>query len=327
MRDRGTGQPNVSEDPPRRALWKPAGPMSDDFLESTQEVTVTTDREAIGAKAARAGSAMLIVLVGGRRGERAVLGDEKFVLGRGSAADLVIDSDSVSRAHAYIERRGSGHFLVDNDSTNGSYVNYKRLREKELRDGDQIQIGHAMLKYLSGDNIETAYHEEFRRLARRDALTGALNRTTYEEEVRVALAAAERRGKDLSLILFDLDHFKAVNDTHGHTAGDLVLSFVGERMVAITQEPHLFARVGGEEFAVLFHGSIEQALGEAERIRLAIEALEIDYDGVHIAVTASIGVAQFLPGKSATDLYDEADARLYEAKKSGRNQVKPLVVP
>jgi diguanylate cyclase (GGDEF)-like protein len=219
--------------------------------------------------------------------------------------------------------RSSGHYLVDNDSTNGSYVNYKRIREKELRDGDQIQIGHAMLKYLSGDNIETAYHEEFRRRARRDALTGALNRTTYEEEVRVALGAAERKGRDLALILFDLDHFKAVNDTHGHTAGDLVLSFVGELMVGRTQEPHLFARVGGEEFAVLFHGGLEQARAEAERIRLAIEQLIIDYDGAHIPVTASIGLAAFLPGQSASELYDEADARLYEAKKLGRNEVKP----
>ncbi len=297
--------------------------MSDDFLESTQEVTVTTNREAIVAKSSRGGSAMLIVLVGGRRGERAILGDQKFVLGRGSAANLVIDSDSVSRAHAYIENRGGAHFLVDNDSTNGSYVNYKRVREKQLRDGDQVQIGHAMLKYLSGDNIETAYHEEFRRLARRDALTGALNRTTYEEEVRVALGAAERKGRDVSLILFDLDHFKAINDTHGHTAGDLVLSFVGELMAERTKEPHLFARVGGEEFAVLFHGSRVEALGEAERIRAAIERIDVDYDGTKIPVTASIGVAQFLRGQTASELYDEADALLYQAKKSGRNQVKP----
>lgn len=297
--------------------------MSDDFLESTQEVTVTTDREALAQKASKSGSAMLIVLVGGRRGERAVLGDEKFVLGRGSAADLVIDSDSVSRAHAFIEKRGNSHFLVDNDSTNGSYVNYKRSREKELRDGDQIQIGHALLKYLSGDNIETAYHEEFRRLARRDALTGALNRTTYEEEVRVMLGAAERKGKELALILFDLDHFKSINDTHGHTAGDLVLSFVGENLAQSIAEPQLFARVGGEEFAALFHGGMPEALEEAERIRAAIEAIHVDYDGVHIPVTASIGVAPFVAGQTASDLYDAADARLYEAKKAGRNRVRP----
>lgn len=265
---------------------------------------------------------MLIVLVGGRRGERAVLGDTKFVLGRGSAADLVIDSDSVSRAHAYVEKRGTSHFLVDNDSTNGSYVNYKRVREQALLDGDQVQIGHAMLKYLSGDNIETAYHEEFRRLARRDALTGALNRTTYEEEVRVALSAAERRSNNISLILFDLDHFKQLNDAHGHTAGDLALSFVGETMVRCTVEPHLFARVGGEEFAVLFFGDLEEARDEAEHIRQTIESLRIEYDGKLLPVTASIGVAPFEPGKSASELYDQADARLYEAKKAGRNRVK-----
>lgn len=297
--------------------------MSDDFLESTQEVTVTTSRDALVNKGTRStGTAMLIVLVGGRRGERAILGDRKFVLGRGSTADLVIESDAVSRAHAYIEVRDGKHWLVDNASTNGSYVNYGRIQERELRDGDQIQIGHAMMKYLSGDNIETAYHEEFRRLARRDALTGALNRTTYEEEVRVALAASERKGRDVSLILFDLDHFKKVNDTHGHTAGDLVLSHVGETMGKMVREPHLFARVGGEEFAVLYHEGRLQAEAEAERIREAVEAIVVVYDGTRIPVTASLGVAQFLPGQSASDLYDEADAKLYAAKKAGRNCVK-----
>jgi diguanylate cyclase (GGDEF)-like protein len=297
--------------------------MSDDFLESTQEVTVTTSRDALVSKATRStGKAMLIVLVGGRRGERAILGEKKFVLGRGSSADLVIESDAVSRAHAYIELRDGRHWLVDNDSTNGSYVNYGRIKERMLHDGDQIQIGHAMMKYLSGDNIETAYHEEFRRLARRDALTGALNRTTYEEEVRVALATAERKARDVSLILFDLDHFKKINDTHGHTAGDLVLSHVGEKMRGLILEPHLFARVGGEEFAVLYHDGRLLAEAEAERIREAIEAIVVDYDGTRIPVTASFGVAQFLPGQSASDLYDEADAKLYAAKKAGRNCVR-----
>jgi diguanylate cyclase (GGDEF)-like protein len=297
--------------------------MSDDFLESTQEVTVTTSRDALVSKATRStGKAMLIVLVGGRRGERAILGEKKFVLGRGSSADLVIESDAVSRAHAYIEQRDGRHWLVDNDSTNGSYVNYGRIKERMLHDGDQIQIGHAMMKYLSGDNIETAYHEEFRRLARRDALTGALNRTTYEEEVRVALATAERKARDVSLILFDLDHFKKINDTHGHTAGDLVLSHVGEKMRSLILEPHLFARVGGEEFAVLYHDGRLLAEAEAERIREAIEAIVVDYDGTRIPVTASFGVAQFLPGQSASDLYDEADAKLYAAKKAGRNCVR-----
>jgi diguanylate cyclase (GGDEF)-like protein len=297
--------------------------MSDDFLESTQEVTVTTSRDALVSKATRStGKAMLIVLVGGRRGERAILGEKKFVLGRGSSADLVIESDAVSRAHAYIELRDGRHWLVDNDSTNGSYVNYGRIKERMLHDGDQIQIGHAMMNYLSGDNIETAYHEEFRRLARRDALTGALNRTTYEEEVRVALAAAERKARDVSLILFDLDHFKKVNDTHGHTAGDLVLSHVGEKMRGLILEPHLFARVGGEEFAVLYHDGRLLAEAEAERIREAIEAIVVDYDGTRIPVTASFGAAQFLPGQSASDLYDEADAKLYAAKKAGRNCVR-----
>jgi two-component system, cell cycle response regulator len=296
--------------------------MSDDFLDSTQEITITAERDALLRKVRAVGKAMLILLSGGTRGERALLGEEKFVLGRGATCDMQLDSDAVSRAHAYIEKRGEDHFLVDNQSTNGSYVNYKRVQEKQLQDGDQIQIGQSMIKFISGDNIETAYHEEFRRLVRHDALTGALNQATFKEEIRVAVTKADRLSLEFSLVAFDLDHFKQVNDTHGHTAGDLVLSSIGQRVREIVLEPHLFARSGGEEFVVLFWGGLADAAVLAERLRKAIEALSLDYEGHSLTPTASFGIALHREAESSAELQDAADKRLYEAKNSGRNCVE-----
>lgn len=289
-------------------------------MDNTSEVTVTTERDSMMPPVPGAGKALLILMSGGRRGERAVLGDETFVIGRGSSADMQLESDAVSRQHAHIEKRGPLHVLIDDGSTNGSYVNYRRIKEKVLQDGDQIQIGESMLKYLSGDNIETAYHEEFRRLVRRDALTGALNHATYAEEVELALSRAERKGARMSLIVFDLDHFKDVNDTHGHTAGDLVLSRVGARVLEVISDPHIFARVGGEEFAVVVDGDLAVAVELAERIRAEIEGLFIEYEDVTLEVRTSLGVAEYSAG-SAADLRAAADRKLYQAKQQGRNQV------
>jgi len=296
--------------------------MSDDFLESTLEITISAERDALLRKVRAVGKAMLILLSGGTRGERALLGERKFVLGRGSSCDMQLTSDAVSRAHAYIEKRADTHFLVDNQSTNGSYVNYQRVGEKELKDGDLIQIGQSSLKYMSGDNIETAYHEEFRRLVRRDALTGALNQATYKEEIGVAVTKAERNKTPFSLIAFDLDHFKSVNDTYGHTAGDLVLSSIGTRVLEEVQEPHHFCRAGGEEFAIMYEGSLDDALLLAEKLRAVVDALFIEYESKEINPTASFGVATHRPGQISSDLQEAADKKLYEAKAAGRNCVR-----
>lgn len=294
--------------------------MADEFLENTSEITVTAEREAVMQTVVATGKAILVVMSGGRRGERAVLGEGSFIIGRGSSADMQLDSDAVSRQHALIEQRAGAHVIVDQGSTNGSYVNYRRVSERPLVDGDQIQIGESMLKYLAGDNIETAYHEEFRRLVRRDALTGALNQGTFTEEISLALTKASRKAEPLSLIVFDLDHFKTINDTHGHTAGDLVLSRVGARTLELTAEPHLFARVGGEEFAIVYVGTLAQACEAAEMLRQAIAALSIEHEGHTLSVTASFGVAEH-SGQSSGALRELADKKLYDAKSFGRNRV------
>jgi diguanylate cyclase (GGDEF)-like protein len=295
----------------------------DDFLDSTQEVTITSDRDALlRSDAARGtGRAMLVVMSGARVGERVTLGDEDCVIGRSAEATLQLEGDSVSRVHARVVRRAEGYFLVDARSTNGLYVDYVRVTEKQLEDGNTIQVGQALLKFLTGDNIETAYHEEARRLVRRDALTGALNRPTFDEELRVAVRRAAAGSYPLSLIAFDLDHFKRINDTLGHTAGDRVLREVGQAVEASMAPPHHFARTGGEEFAIVFRGEPEDALRKAEATRALVEALHVVQDGKEIAVTASVGVAAFSGNLSPAELYEAADRKLYAAKQAGRNRV------
>jgi diguanylate cyclase (GGDEF)-like protein len=295
-----------------------------DWWDSTGEVTVLSDREALLRKEQATGQAMLIVLSGSRLGQRAVLDRDDFVIGRSAGAGLQLEGDAVSRVHARIQRKDGAYVLSDAGSTNGSFVNYARTTERELRDGDEIQIGHNLLKFLAGDNIETACHEEYRRLLRRDALTGALNRVTFDEELATSLRGLVADPKrELCLLLVDLDHFKNINDTHGHTAGDIVLRAVSGKLDSLTTPPHAFARVGGEEFGVLFQGALPEALSHASALRAAIEGLLVDCEGKKLSVTMSCGVATAEATSTPQELFERADRLLYAAKEAGRNCVRP----
>jgi two-component system cell cycle response regulator len=298
----------------------------EDWWDSTGEVTVMSDRDVLLKKTQATGQAMLIVLGGTRLGQRAVLDCDEFVIGRASGAGLVLDGDAVSRIHARIVRRNGAYFLADAGSTNGSFVNYARVVERELVDGDEIQIGHNLLKFLAGDNIETACHEEYRRLIRRDALTGVLNRSAFDEELENVLRASAKSTAPLCLILVDIDHFKRINDGVGHTAGDVVLRAVSSKLDALTPLPHLCARVGGEEFGIVFLGDLDQALAHADLLRTAVEELVVEYEERKIGVTMSCGVARAESLSTPAALYERADRLLYVAKEAGRNCVRPSTV-
>jgi diguanylate cyclase (GGDEF)-like protein len=234
-----------------------------------------------------------------------------------------LDVDSVSRHHAIIEWTGNGHRLIDKGSTNGTFVNNQRIQECSLSDGDHIQIGKALLKYLAGGNIEAAYHKEFAHLMHHDGLTGARTKASFEQALREALVPKPDT-KACSLVVFDLDHFKAVNDTHGHTAGDAVLRQAAAAAATAIGEAHVFGRVGGEEFAVLMEStSLGEAAALAEQVRGALEGASVAFENNHIPVTASFGVAEHTPGaaESAEDFYSRADQLLYAAKSAGRNRV------
>jgi diguanylate cyclase (GGDEF)-like protein len=299
-------------------------PEPEDNYESTLEVTISRDMGTLIRVAAEQ-RALMLVLSGPRLGHRLVLGDTAIDIGRGSAAGLILDADSVSRKHARIERFGGGHKIVDMGSTNGTYVNGVRIKEQILKDGDRIGIGKALLKYIAGGNIEGAYHEEVQRLMRFDPLTNIFNKRHFDESLRLAVFTAAGGSKPLSLIVFDLDHFKKVNDTFGHMAGDAVLCGASAVVQSMLSPTELFGRVGGEEFAVVCEdAALESALERAEAIRRAISREPYAFEEKKLPVTISAGVAQLGDDEEAEGLFDRADAQLYVAKGAGRNCVRPM---
>ena len=269
--------------------------------------------------------ALLIVLSEPRLGSRVLLSETPVDIGRGATGGLMLDADSVSRKHARVEWSGANHRIVDTGSTNGTFVNGSRIQAHELRDGDRVQIGKVLLKYIATGNIEAAYHEEFQRLMRFDPLTGACNKRTFEEAMRTAVTAARTKPKPLSLMVFDLDHFKRINDTHGHVAGDSVLCELASVAREAMPKELVFGRVGGEEFAALWEGSDRAAMCDvAESVRKATSSHPFSFEGKRLSLTVSAGVAERPSGseEAPEKLYERADTKLYEAKSAGRNCVK-----
>ena len=269
------------------------------------------------------GRACLVVIYGPELGKRSTLGSEVFEVGRSNKCELAIDQESISRHHARITYDGERHSVQDLGSTNGTYVNDQPIQKCTLRDGDQIKVGRSILKYMHGDNVEANYHEEIYRLMTTDALTQTFNRRYFNEALEREFTRSMRYKRALSLIIFDIDFFKKINDTYGHVAGDSVL-----RQLAVVVKPRLrqqdvLARVGGEEFAVLLP-EVDGVGGRVagEKVRRLVEAARFSIDQREFSCTVSVGMAEWKPEMAAPiALYDAADKRLYEAKQGGRNRV------
>jgi diguanylate cyclase (GGDEF)-like protein len=302
---------------------RPQVPNVGDAYESTLEVTVSRDMRDLVEVASRQG-ALMIVLSEPCLGSRVLLAETPVEIGRGTRGGLLIDSDSVSRRHARVEWLGSSHRIIDLGSTNGTFVNGSRVTQHELRDGDRVQIGKVLLKYIAGGNIEAAYHEEFQRLMRFDALTGVFNKSSFGEALRTAANTSRSSSTPFSLMVLDIDHFKRINDTHGHVVGDGVLCELCSVAREAMGPDGVFGRVGGEEFAALCEGPLKEMTALAERVRKATEVHSFTFEGKRLPVTVSIGVAEYTVGtsESVEALYERADAKLYEAKGAGRNRVR-----
>ncbi len=264
-----------------------------------------------------------MVIIGEQIGKRLTLDTREVTIGRSSAADLQLDLDCVSRNHAVVTRTARGWAVRDLGSTNGTLVNDQPIRERLLEDGDRIRIGRAMLKFLSGSNVEAQYHEEIYRLMTLDGLTQVYNKRYFSDALEHEFARSRRYRHPFSLVLFDIDHFKKVNDSYGHLAGDEVLRHVVGSIKIKVRANDLVARTGGEEFAVILpETDVQGALALAEKLRRAVENERIVHEGTAIAVTISLGVACFDEElKSAEALVRRADQKLYEAKHGGRNRV------
>ena len=269
--------------------------------------------------------AYLVVLAGASVGEMYKVDTDKTVIGRGQKAQVRLLDDGISREHAQVVVEGNRIFLEDLGSTNGTFCNGLKVDRRELCDGDKILVGSTtILKFTYHDNLDEIFQKQMYESALRDGLTKAFNKKYFTDRLESELTFAIRHQSPLVLVMFDIDHFKKVNDTHGHQAGDLVLSEIATLLTGALRAEDVFARYGGEEFAVICRGTeLAQAQIVGERMRKAVEKHRFTFEGSHIPVTISVGIAG-LPDpavKDATDLVSRADKALYQSKAGGRNRV------
>jgi len=269
--------------------------------------------------------AYLVVLAGASVGEMYKVEGDKVVIGRGQKAQIRLFDDGISREHAQIVIEGNQIFLQDLGSTNGTFCNGLKVDRRELVDGDKILVGSTtILKFTYHDNLDEMFQRQMYESALRDGLTKAFNKKYFTDRLESEFTFATRHASPLALVLFDIDHFKKVNDTHGHQAGDHVLFEISTLLSGALRAEDVFARYGGEEFAVICRGSDEtQAQVVGERMRKSVESHRFVYEGTLIPVTISVGIA-VLPNaavKDANDVVGFADQALYKSKNAGRNRV------
>jgi two-component system, cell cycle response regulator len=301
--------------------------VNDDYRESgtliLQRPLVTPDKKVT------AGEACLVNLhpPGPDIGRRIALHNPQYIVGRDSEAGFVVGRSSVSRQHArlYVDDAG-GWWVEDLNSTNGTFVNEHRIKLQQLADADQLRFGDAIYKFLSGSNIESAYHEAIHNMAIQDGMTGIHNKRYFTEFLDREIAVCSRHGHPLTLVMFDVDHFKLVNDTHGHLAGDAVLKDLAARIRPRIRREDLFARYGGEEFVcVLPSTALAGGVVFAEHLRALIEERPSRFENAAIPFTISVGVTTLHreTGVDVPTLIKRADDNLYAAKRGGRNRVVP----
>jgi diguanylate cyclase (GGDEF)-like protein len=187
---------------------------------------------------------------------------------------------------------------------------------------DELALFEVMLCTLIYPLRNALLYERALRSALKDTLTGVNNRASMDQHLEHEVLSAVRHRTPLSMLMIDIDHFKSINDTHGHMTGDSVLAAVAGAIVGCTRDSDVVFRFGGEEFAVILTNT--QATGAkllGERIRTTIAALSVPVADSRIPVTVSVGVAQLGSGESKVDLLEKADTMLYRAKYRGRDQV------
>lgn len=296
-----------------------------------EEKTVFVNSDSFVGKVAAAGEAppALIVLMGppGYTGKTFPLIKNEVTLGRNVECDIFVDDQSLSRNHVKFMISDHKVSVFDLGSTNKTHINNQMivpLNPVELNNNDQIKTGNVVFKFLEKGSIELLSTKEIEERATKDALTGAHTKGDLFSRGPELIKRSETLMEPLSLITFDIDHFKKINDVYGHPGGDFVLKEIGAIVGGKLVRSHdYFVRYGGEEFIIFLVGSnAKTALEVAERIRLTIETHKFIYKGQNIPVTVSLGVSERKKSdKSWNDLYERGDKALYQSKQNGRNQV------
>jgi diguanylate cyclase (GGDEF)-like protein len=259
---------------------------------------------------------------------------EEVILGRAGGVDVRINDTKVSRHHAKIntiyddEKKVAEYVVTDLNSRNGTLLNGQKIIEETLQNGDKITVGDHILRFELLDEIDREYQRQIHRLLSHDDLTGLLSSRSFFSELRREASRAKIKNRPFCVLMMDVDHFKKVNDTHGHLTGSKTLEEIGSCITQNLRSGDVAARFGGEEFAAfLLDAELSQALVAAERIRSEIEKQEFSvvrqgkFTKAH-RVTISIGISAF-PSDSSDpiELVEMADSALYRAKREGRNRV------
>jgi two-component system cell cycle response regulator len=274
-------------------------------------------------------SAYMLVVSGGIPGTMVQLSEQGTSLGRSGESSFQISDITVSRDHAVVMIDEIGTVQIrDEGSTNGTFLNGKRIhahRLVDLADGDRVQLGTKIVfKLVRLDPNDEQFQREMYERTVRDPLTGLYNRAYLLNQIGVLAERSASQGIGLAVLMFDIDHFKQINDRYGHLAGDDVLRQVAAVIRESTRSEDLVARFGGEEFVVVLPVSVpDLAADRAERIRSNLAERTVMAEGTGIRVTASIGLAFAPAGRSRNEmaLIMTADEALYRAKADGRNRV------
>jgi diguanylate cyclase (GGDEF)-like protein len=258
-------------------------------------------------------------------GQVLLLGTGRHGVGRLEGSDLLVGDPGVSRRHARFVSDGDGFRLEDLGSSNGTFVNGERVSQHRLREGDVVQFGsQACFRFMQMDERGASALRRLYESSVYDGLTGAYNRRYLDERLVSEVAFALRHGTECALVLLCVDHFKRINDSSGRGSGDTVLREIALACAGGLRTEDVFARFGGEEFAVLLRGiDLGGARAVAERLRKSIKRLAVGAEGgpVHPTVSAGCACLRECLESSAAALIARAEERLSRAKRGGRDRV------
>ncbi len=289
-----------------------------------EEKTRVSQISKIADKRLAGGIPCFVQIYGKDIGRKYPLDKVQTTIGRGPDNGIVCDMDNVSRTHCKIYAGAGGSYIEDMGSTNGTFINDEELAaRRKLINGDFVKVGGVIFKYIDGDNIEQLYYEEIYRMAIIDGLTQIYNKRYFVEFIDRELARCQRYNRPLTLVMFDLDHFKKINDEFGHLAGDYVLKRLANSIMAKNiRKEECFARYGGEEFAIVLPDTPKQnGAILAEKIRQMVQDTRFEFESNVIPVTISMGVSEMTKGDAVDSFIQRADDKLYEGKQGGRNRV------
>jgi len=286
-------------------------------------VTQIRDLEGIGPK-----FPALSFMGGPSMGQLHLLKEGEFVVGRSKEVSIAVHDDGISRHHFKIVVKNSQAVIEDLGSTNGTYVNGFKVHQQLLHDKDTIQISsQTIMTFSYVSDLEAQKQSQIYKMANFDAVTQARTKAYFLDQIDQEFSHAKRKGEPLSLLIFDLDFFKHVNDTYGHPAGDFTLKKIAEIAQNTIRNEDLFARYGGEEFVILMRDTSEEdAVSLGDRLRQNIEKFAFEFEGKRLKVTISAGVASLKNGNfdNFNVMIKVADEYLYFAKQNGRNKVASL---